>query len=67
MDCAKQNKSGARQSMLGIVSLVSIVFGTAAASLAERCGKHVEAIETGAGVLLLGGFALIGSALPVML
>jgi hypothetical protein len=53
--------------MLGIVSLVSIIFGTAAASLAERCSKHVEAIETGAGVLLLGGFALIGTALPVML
>ena len=52
--------------MLGAFSLMSIVAGTAAAAVADRFAKHAEAIETGAGVLLIGGLALLGSALPVM-
>jgi hypothetical protein len=52
--------------MLGAFSLMSIVVGAAAAAVADRFAKHAEAIETGAGVLLIGGLALLGSALPVM-
>ncbi len=53
--------------MIGIVSLISVMAGAAAAYLAERLPTRVEAIETGAGFLLIGGLALLGSALPVIL
>jgi hypothetical protein len=53
--------------MLGAVSFISVVLGTAAAVVAERFPAHIEAIETGAGVLLIGGIALAGSFLPVVL
>ena len=53
--------------MLGAVSFISVVIGTAAATVAERYPNYIEAIETGAGVLLIGGFALAGSFLPVVL
>jgi hypothetical protein len=53
--------------MIGVVSLIGIVFGTAAACVADRFPAHVEAIQTGAGVLLIGGLALLGSALPMVL
>jgi len=53
--------------MLGIVSLINERFGAVTAYVAERLPTRAEAIETGAGFLLIGGFALIGSALPVVL
>ena len=53
--------------MIGIVSLIGIVLGTAAACVADRFPAHIEAIQTGAGVLLIGGLALLGSALPMVL
>jgi hypothetical protein len=53
--------------MLGAVSLISVVLGTVGAVVAERFPAYLEAIETGAGVLLIGGFALAGSFLPVVL
>jgi hypothetical protein len=53
--------------MIGIVSLISVTVGAAAAYLAERLPTRVEAIETGAGFLLIGGFALLGSVLPIIL
>ena len=53
--------------MLGAVSFFSVVIGTAAASVAQCYPNYVEAIETGAGVLLIGGIALAGSFLPVVL
>jgi len=53
--------------MLGAASFISVVVGMAAAGVAERFPTYVEAIETGAGVLLIGGFALAGSFLPVVL
>jgi hypothetical protein len=53
--------------MLGAFSLASIIAGATTASVAEHFGKHVEALETGAGVLLIGGLALLGAALPLML
>ena len=51
--------------MLGAVSLISVVVGAAAAAIAERFPAYVEAIETAAGVLLIGGIALVGASLPV--
>ena len=53
--------------MLGIVSLINGMFGAVAAYVAERLSARAEAIETGAGFLLIAGFMLIGSALPVVL
>jgi hypothetical protein len=53
--------------MAGMLSLISVVLGAAIASMAERFPAHVEALETGAGVLLIGGLAMLGCALPIML
>jgi hypothetical protein len=53
--------------MPGIVSLINGMFGAVAAYVAERLSARAEAIETGAGFLLIAGFMLIGSALPVVL
>jgi len=53
--------------MIAAISLVSVVLGAAVAYAAERYPAHIEALETGAGVLLVGGFALLGSGLPIVL
>ncbi len=53
--------------VVGIVSLINVTIGAVAASIAERLPARAEAIELGAGFLLIGGFALIGSALPAVL
>ena len=37
------------------------------AYLAKRFPAHIEALETGAGALLLGGLALASCGLPVIL
>jgi hypothetical protein len=54
-------------SMIGALSLIGTLLGTAAAYFSERFAAHSEAIETGAGILLIGGLALLGSALPAIL
>jgi hypothetical protein len=51
----------------GIVSSINETFGVVTAYVAGRLHEHADAIETGAGFLLIGGFMLIGSALPAML
>jgi hypothetical protein len=53
--------------MLGALSLISVVLGGIVAYFADRFPAHVEAIETCAGALLIGGLALVGSALPTLL
>jgi hypothetical protein len=53
--------------MIGIVSFITIVLGGVTASIAERFPARIEALETCAGVLLVGGLALLGSSLPVLL
>jgi hypothetical protein len=53
--------------MSGFVSVIRMSFDAAAVYAAKRLPARVEAIETVAGFLLIGGFALIGSALPVVL
>ena len=59
---------GLRESaVIGILSLLSVVSGTAIAYLAKRFPTHIELLETGAGALLLGGLALASCGLPVIL
>ncbi len=53
--------------MVSVAGLLSVTGGTVVAYLAERFPAHIEAIEAAAGVLLLGGFALMGCALPAMI
>ena len=53
--------------MIGILSLLSVMSGTTIAYLAQRFPAHIEALETGAGALLLGGLALASCGLPVIL
>lgn len=53
--------------MIAICSLVSLVLGATVAVAAERHPAHVEALETAAGVLLIGGLGLIGAGLPVLI
>ncbi len=53
--------------MLGAASLVSVLFGAAAATMAERFPAYRQAVETGAGVLFIGGIALAGTFLPAVL
>jgi|SoiMethySBSTD1v2_1073268.scaffolds.fasta_scaffold468147_2 hypothetical protein len=52
--------------MICAMSLVSVVLGASVAYAADRFPAHVEVLETGAGVLLLSGFALAGSALAAL-
>jgi hypothetical protein len=53
--------------MVGAAGLFVAMMGSVAACMARRFPAHVEAVETAAGFLLLGGFALIGCALPALI
>jgi hypothetical protein len=53
--------------MIVALGLLTVFIGAAVACMAERFPAHVEALETGAGALLVGGLALTGYALPVLL
>jgi hypothetical protein len=53
--------------MAGVIGLFSVAVGAVVAYASERFPAHVEAVETGAGFLLLSGFALTGYMLPAML
>ena len=53
--------------MVGTMSMISVTLGAAVAYVADRFPLRIETLETGAGVLLIGGLALLGSALPVIL
>jgi hypothetical protein len=50
--------------MVGAMSVLSVGFGAALARLSERFPARTELMETIGGVLLIGGFAAIGCALP---
>jgi hypothetical protein len=62
-----------RAFMVGAVGLLSVTVGAVVEFLADRVRvlsrfpAHIVALETGAGILLIGGFALTSSALPVIL
>ena len=49
--------------MVTVCSIVGVTLGATIASLAGRYPRHRERIETVAGILLLGGFGLLGYAL----
>jgi hypothetical protein len=53
--------------MVGAMSLIGIFVGAAAANFAERFHAYRATIEASAGILLIGGLALLGSALPAIL
>jgi hypothetical protein len=53
--------------MIGATGLLVVVIGSVVACLARRFPVHTETVETVAGFMLLGGFALMGCALPVMI
>jgi len=55
---------GAGVAMLGIAGLLGVVAGGVLAYFAERLPAHTEFLETAAGILVLGGFALAGYAMP---
>ena len=50
-----------------MLGLLGVAFGTGVAYASRRYRGHVEALETGAGVLLIGGLFLAGCALHVLL
>ena len=53
--------------MAAILGLLSVTLGGAIACTARRFPAHIEALETGAGALLIGGLLLAGLGLPVLL
>jgi hypothetical protein len=53
--------------MIGALAMIGAACGSAAAYFADRLPRNRETIETCAGFLLIGGLALLGAALPVML
>jgi hypothetical protein len=52
--------------MSAALGLVVVMFGALTAYLASRSPADTKAVETAAGILLIAGFALIGSALPLV-
>ena len=50
--------------MVGAISVLSVGFGAALARLSARFPARTELFETIGGILLIGGFAAIGSSLP---
>jgi hypothetical protein len=53
--------------VIAICTLVSLVLGATTAVISERYPDHLEALETAAGVLLVGGLGLIGAGLPIFI
>jgi hypothetical protein len=52
--------------MFAMTGLAGVTVGTALACLAGCFPKHVAMIETIGGVTMIGGFALVGWALPAI-
>jgi hypothetical protein len=53
--------------MIGIAGLLSVVVGATVAYASDRFPTYVEALETIAGFLVLGGFAVAGYALSTFI
>jgi hypothetical protein len=60
---AKKGFRARGDKMFGVVGLLSVIVGAAAAYAADRYPTYIEALETVAGILVLGGFAVAGYAL----
>jgi len=52
--------------MAAALGLLTVVTGTVIACVAKRFPARIEALETGAGLLLISGFALTGFALSAL-
>ncbi len=52
--------------MIGVVGLLSVIVGAVVAYASERYPAYIEALETAAGILVLGGFAVAGYALSTL-
>jgi hypothetical protein len=50
--------------MIGAASLASILLGGALSYAADQVPSRLELLESGGGVFLLAGLALLGSGLP---
>ena len=59
------------QSMIGLgigaAGLASVAAGAIVACVSARFPSYVERLETGAGLLLIAGFAISACALPAMI
>jgi hypothetical protein len=53
--------------VVGILGLLSVMTGAVVAYSAKRFPAHIEALEAGAGALLLGGLALASCGLPIII
>jgi hypothetical protein len=53
--------------MVGALSVVSVMVGTACAYMAGRHPRHRKNMETFGGALLIAGFALLGYSLERLL
>jgi hypothetical protein len=53
--------------MTATLSVISVLSGVTAAASSLRYQTYAKEIETAAGILILGGFALVGFALPTVL
>jgi hypothetical protein len=53
--------------MVTTVGLLGVMAGTVVAYVSGRFPAHVEALETGAGMMLIAGLALTTYALPTIL
>ena len=49
--------------MIGALSVISVMVGMAFAYMAGRRGRHQQVMETLGGILLIAGFALLGYSL----
>ena len=50
--------------MIALVSLLSLIGGATLAYASERYPAHVAALETGGGILMIAGLALVGAGIP---
>jgi hypothetical protein len=64
----RSNRSNVRENpMVGAAGLLSVIVGAVVAYASERFPGRVEALETGAGFLLISGLALSSYGLPAIL
>jgi hypothetical protein len=62
-DGSSQRRCHASRVMIAILSVTSVLIGTAFAWMAARRPAHRKVMETFGGLLLIAGFALLGYSL----
>jgi hypothetical protein len=58
---------GRGDAMMGVAGLLSVMVGAVVAYVADRFPTMTEALETVAGIMVLGGFAVAGYALSTFI